>query len=95
MYCTVFNTASSAAPQIPDSEDAGIEPMTVATSAMAVRRSNHSARSHPFLEIYVHFHKTCQEKDIKIPETYVFEQLVPVGREARKIFRKIRPPPIL
>jgi hypothetical protein len=55
MYCTVFNTALSAAPQIPDSEDAGIEPRTVATSAMAVRRSNHSARSHPFLEIYVHF----------------------------------------
>ncbi len=29
------------------SEDAGIEPRTVATAAMAVRRSNHSARSHP------------------------------------------------
>jgi len=27
------------------SEDAGIEPSTVATSEMAVRRSNHSARS--------------------------------------------------
>jgi hypothetical protein len=29
------------------SEDAGIEPRTVASSALAVRRSNHSARSHP------------------------------------------------
>ncbi len=28
------------------SEDAGIEPRTVATTALAVRRSNHSARSH-------------------------------------------------
>ncbi len=28
-------------------EDAGIEPRTVATSALAVRRSNHLARSHP------------------------------------------------
>jgi hypothetical protein len=29
------------------SEDAGIEPRTVATTALAVRRSNYSARSHP------------------------------------------------
>jgi hypothetical protein len=29
------------------SEDARIEPRTVATSELAVRRSNHSARSHP------------------------------------------------
>ncbi len=29
------------------SEDAGIEPRTVATTALAVRRTNHSARSHP------------------------------------------------
>ncbi len=27
--------------------DAGIEPWTVATGALAVRRSNHLARSHP------------------------------------------------
>ncbi len=33
------------------SEDAGIEPRTVATSALAVRRSTHSVRSHhPFLK---------------------------------------------
>jgi hypothetical protein len=29
--------------------DAGIEPRTVATTALAVRRSNHVARSHPLL----------------------------------------------
>ncbi len=29
------------------SEDAGIEPRTVATLALAVRRANNSARSHP------------------------------------------------
>jgi hypothetical protein len=47
--CTLFNTASSAAPQTPLSEDPGIEPRTVATSALAVRRSiySHSATSHP------------------------------------------------
>jgi hypothetical protein len=31
------------------SEDAGIEPRTVATLALTVRRSNHLARSHPQL----------------------------------------------
>ena len=31
------------------SENAGIEPRTVATSALALRRPNHSARSHPQL----------------------------------------------
>jgi hypothetical protein len=31
------------------SEDAGIEPETVATLALTVRSSNHSARSHPLL----------------------------------------------
>jgi hypothetical protein len=29
------------------SEDAGMEPRTVATKALTFRRSNHSARSHP------------------------------------------------
>jgi hypothetical protein len=41
------------------SEDAGIEPRTVATTVLAVRHSNHSARSHPLdtsgtLIVYVH-----------------------------------------
>jgi hypothetical protein len=37
------------------SEDARIEPRTVATTALAVRRSNHSARSHgwDFMNLYV------------------------------------------
>jgi hypothetical protein len=34
------------------SEDPGIEPRTVATLALAVRRSNHSARSHMCLPVY-------------------------------------------
>ncbi len=33
------------------SEDAGIEPRPIATSALAVRRSNHSALSHPLILI--------------------------------------------
>jgi hypothetical protein len=36
------------------SEDAGIEPGTVATTALAVRRSNHSARSHRHVPIVVY-----------------------------------------
>ncbi len=46
LVCTFFDTASSAAPE---SEDAAIKPKTIATLALAVRvrRSNHSARSHP------------------------------------------------
>jgi hypothetical protein len=39
--CTLFNIASSTAPQIPVSEDAGIELRSVASSTLAVRRSNH------------------------------------------------------
>jgi hypothetical protein len=46
MY-VLFNTDLSAAPQIPLVEDAGIKPRTVATSALAVRRSSHSAIFHP------------------------------------------------
>jgi hypothetical protein len=42
--CTLFNTASFAAPV---SEDAKTEPRTVATLALAIRRSNHLATSYP------------------------------------------------
>jgi hypothetical protein len=35
------------------SEDAGIEPRTVATLALAVRRSSHSATSHPLYHYIV------------------------------------------
>jgi hypothetical protein len=47
--CTLFNTDSSAAPEDSTvSGDAVIEPRrTVATLALASRRSNHSARFHP------------------------------------------------
>jgi hypothetical protein len=41
----VIQHCSSAAPQISVSEDAGIEPRTVATLALTARRSNHLARS--------------------------------------------------
>ncbi len=47
---TLFNTASSASPQIPLLwENVGIEPRTVATLALSVRRCNHMgySRSHP------------------------------------------------
>jgi hypothetical protein len=43
--CTSFNTDSSV--RIYCSEDAGIEPRTLATLALIARRSSHSARSHP------------------------------------------------
>jgi hypothetical protein len=39
-FCTIFNTASSAADSTVPT-DAGIEPRTVATGVLAVRRSNH------------------------------------------------------
>jgi hypothetical protein len=47
-FSTLYNTLSSAVPRdFTVSEDTGIEPRTVATTALAVRRSNHSARFHP------------------------------------------------
>jgi hypothetical protein len=45
--CTVYSILLHLPPDSFVSEDAGIEPRTVATSALAARRSNHSARSHP------------------------------------------------
>ncbi len=38
------------------SEDAGIEPRTVANSSLAARRSNHSARYHPLVSARSHVH---------------------------------------
>jgi hypothetical protein len=40
-YCLICRPSDSAV-----SEDTGIEPKTDATTALAVRRSSHSARSH-------------------------------------------------
>ncbi len=47
MYCFICRSSDSTV-----SEDAGIEPRTVATLAVAVRRSNHSARSPPVGDAY-------------------------------------------
>ncbi len=43
------------------SEDAGIEPRTVATTALAVRRSNNSALSHPHYKVHIYkeYHSVC------------------------------------
>jgi hypothetical protein len=41
-HCFIWHPSDSTV-----SEDAGIEPITVATLALTVRRSNHLARSHP------------------------------------------------
>ncbi len=41
-HCFICRPSDSTVPT-----DAGIEPRTVATGALAVRHSNHKARSHP------------------------------------------------
>jgi hypothetical protein len=41
-HCFIYRPSDSTVP-----EDAGIEPINVATLALGVRRSNHSDRSHP------------------------------------------------
>jgi hypothetical protein len=51
-FTTIFNTASSAAPDSPVSEDAVNEPMTVMTSALSADQTTrldliHLDRSHP------------------------------------------------
>jgi hypothetical protein len=46
-HCFIYRPSDSTV-----SEDAGIEPRTVATSALAIRRSNHSARSHLMRNIF-------------------------------------------
>ncbi len=43
-HCFICRPSDSTVPT-----DAGIEPRTVATGALAIRRSNHQARSHPRL----------------------------------------------
>ena len=47
-------------------EDAGIEPRTVAITALAVRGSNHSARSHP-LSARSHPH-SARSVNLPVPE---------------------------
>ncbi len=60
------------------SEDAGIEPRTVATTALAVRRSKHSARSHPH-SARSHPHSKYNRKNNKIMRvcTMTIQDLLP------------------
>ncbi len=62
-YCTLFDTALSAAPQNSTvSKDAGIEPRTIATLALTARRSRQSARSllhYPYLQTKSSLHQPC------------------------------------
>jgi hypothetical protein len=68
-YSTLFNTASPASPSSV-AEDAGIESRTVATLALACRRSNHLARSHPQLG---------RSHSLEIASFVVFALLNPTG----------------
>jgi hypothetical protein len=69
---TLFNTVSSVNPQISlVTEDAGIEPMTVATSALAAcQGSNNSARSHLLCLI------SSQYKSFRIVLLFYFYKLL-------------------
>jgi hypothetical protein len=58
------------------SEDAGIEPGTIATSALTARRSNHSARSNPQRSP----HTIKKVSDIPVPSRDVTYQSLP-GQE--------------
>ncbi len=55
------------------SEDAGIEPRTVATLTLAGRRSNHSARSHPWGQWKkLHYEGQCCGSGMFIPDPTFF-----------------------
>ncbi len=48
-HCFIFRPSDSTV-----SEDAGIEPRTIVTPALAVRRNNHSTKSHPHRLNFIH-----------------------------------------
>ncbi len=50
------------------SENAGIEPRKVATKALAVRRSCHSATSHPPISLYDLLWREPSAGGIRLPE---------------------------
>jgi hypothetical protein len=56
------------------SEDAGIEPRTVATSALAVRHSNHSDRSYPTVRYwYYSSDYTRIVQDLRIVDSHTLD----------------------
>ncbi len=69
----LFNTASSAAPSDSTvSEEARMEPRTVATLTLAVRRFNHYARSHPDWPLL--FHVQANQQTFVLSD--FFQQLI-------------------